>query len=41
MTVAANAGDQGNVTVVLAITNYDVPVTINPPAESDIEPAAS
>src|SRR3954453_8800650 len=40
-TIAANAGDQGTVSVVTTLSNYDQPVTINPPAATDIAPAAS
>jgi lipoprotein LprG len=39
--IAANAGDTGTVTVTLTISNYDAPVTVNAPADSDIAPAAS
>ena len=41
VTIAANAGDQGTIAVTLTMSNYDVPVTINAPADADIEPAAS
>lgn len=39
--ITANAGDQGTVTVTLTLSNYDAPVTINPPADADVAPAAS
>jgi hypothetical protein len=42
--VAGSAGDQGNLTVTMTLTNYDAAVTVNPPADADIEvasPAAS
>src|SRR6185312_9920756 len=44
LTIAANAGDQGTVNVTTTLSNYDQPVTINPPADSDIaapSPASS
>jgi hypothetical protein len=41
LTLAADGGDQGNVTVTITFTNYDAPVTINPPSEADVKPAAS
>jgi len=39
--ISANAGDQGTVTVTLTLSNYDAAVTINPPPDSDVAPAAS
>ena len=41
LAVTANMGDQGTVNVSAALSNYDQPVTINPPAESDVAPASS
>jgi hypothetical protein len=41
LVIGANMGDQGNVSVTIGLSNYDAPVTINPPADSDIQPAAS
>jgi hypothetical protein len=39
--ITAEAGDQGTVSVTLTLSNYDAPVTISAPADSDIAPAAS
>jgi hypothetical protein len=39
--ITADAGDQGTVAVTLTLSNYDAAVTINPPADSEIAPAAS
>jgi len=41
LAVTANMGDQGTVNVSAALSNYDQPVTINPPADSDVAPASS
>ena len=41
LAVTANMGDQGTVDVSAALSNYDQPVTINPPAATDVAPAAS
>ncbi len=41
VTISANAGDQGTIAVTLTLSNYDAAVTINAPADADVEPAAS
>jgi hypothetical protein len=41
MTVGANMGDQGNLSVAVTLSAYDAAVTINPPADADIAPTAS
>jgi len=41
VTITAQAGDAGTITVALGLSNYDAPVTISAPADSDVAPAAS
>jgi hypothetical protein len=41
ISVDAAAGDMGTVNVTFTISNYDAAVTVNAPADADIEPAAS
>ena len=41
LTVAATAGDMGTIAVDVVFSNYNGTVTVNPPADSDIEPSAS
>jgi hypothetical protein len=41
LTVAASGGDQSNVIITITFTKYDAPVTINPPPETEVNPAAS
>jgi hypothetical protein len=41
ISVDATAGDQGTVNLTMTISNYDAAVTVNPPADADIAPAAS
>jgi hypothetical protein len=36
VTITADAGDAGTITVALTISNYDAPVTINAPADADV-----
>ena len=41
VTITADGGAQGTAAVTLTLSKYDEPVTIDAPAEADIQPAAS